>query len=849
MDIRNFFGGGGGKKSSAATSQADDKQKQQVKKEETTVKKEQNTASRRSPRRQKKTSTSSSQDNKTPTPERKKAQGARKSPRKAKSENQSAGDDDDDEDVVVTSTTRGRRRLNQTSSKGNTHQTKSETETIDMTDTKQSDSETLHSSPSRRSKSTKAGSHTKTGNSSPKSTTQKSSPRQKKRQHEEAPKKEVDPNDFFQRTSPSKKQKLAPSPESETASNLEKTESTDEVETEHPKEIGASSANTQPQQLAESENYTEEATDEDLRAAAAEALPQTTKSGEALPVGEPNCLAGSTFVITGNLPTLERDEARDLILSYGGRVTTSVSKKTTYLIAGTTLETGQPVEESRKYKDASSREIPIISEVKLLSMIRNSGNSRNSSSPKAVPPALPSSSSSKKKTSSTASKPREYKRSKEETNSSALWVDFHAPQNLGELIGNTGNVRKLQSWLEDWEQIHLKKNKPPPKASMKENPGAKAALLSGPPGIGKSTTARLIARHCGYEPYEMNASDTRNKDAMKTKLAEVCGSTVLSFGQSGQNQQKQRRVIIMDEVDGMGSGDRGGSPELIKTIKNSRTPIICICNDRQKNNVRTLANHCYDLKFQRPVKATIAKRMTQLAQQHGLSVEENAMEYLVESVGNDIRQVLNVLQMWARKSKTMSFAELKSRSGEIDKDSILRITAFDAAANLFNTASGPAAVPFYKRYEQFFVDYDLIPLQVQQAYPHSAKSPSNEKPESKLNRMRQAADAICFSDLISQHIRGQQQWYLLPAMAVANVDAGFRAAGRIGFTGFPEWMGRNSTMNKHTRMLSELGIHMNSRVSGGLRALRLEYLEALRGELLNPLLTEVRMLILKGRDG
>ena len=113
------------------------------------------------------------------------------------------------------------------------------------------------------------------------------------------------------------------------------------------------------------------------------------------------------------------------------------------------------------------------------------------------------------------------------------------------------------------------------------------------------------------------------------------------------------------------TGDRGGSPELIKTIKNSRTPIICICNDRQKNNVRTLANHCYDLKFQRPPKvcnscastiqqratymlwdggitylqATIAKRVTQLAHQHGLTVEENAMEYLVESVGNDIRQV------------------------------------------------------------------------------------------------------------------------------------------------------------------------------------------------------------------
>ena len=49
-------------------------------------------------------------------------------------------------------------------------------------------------------------------------------------------------------------------------------------------------------------------------------------------------------------------------------------------------------------------------------------------------------------------------------------------------------------------------------------------------------------------------------------------------------------------------------------------------------------------------------------------------------------------------------------------------------------------------------------------------------------------------------------------------------------------------MNKHQRMLNELNIHMNSRVSGGMRALRLEYLEPLREELLHPLLDEVSKL-------
>ena len=42
----------------------------------------------------------------------------------------------------------------------------------------------------------------------------------------------------------------------------------------------------------------------------------------------------------------------------------------------------------------------------------------------------------------------------------------------------------------------------------------------------------------------------------------------------------QKSVIIMDEVDGVGAGDRGGIAALIKVIKGSKTPIICICNDR-----------------------------------------------------------------------------------------------------------------------------------------------------------------------------------------------------------------------------------------------------------------------------
>lgn len=85
---------------------------------------------------------------------------------------------------------------------------------------------------------------------------------------------------------------------------------------------------------------------------------------------------------------------------------------------------------------------------------------------------------------------------------------------------------------------------------------------------------------------------------MKEVFGDITGSYTLEFKKvqdNGKVAARKKRVIIMDEVDGMGAGDRSGMAELIQMIKNTRVPIICICNDRQAQKIRSLVPYCLDL--------------------------------------------------------------------------------------------------------------------------------------------------------------------------------------------------------------------------------------------------------------
>ena len=379
----------------------------------------------------------------------------------------------------------------------------------------------------------------------------------------------------------------------------------------------------------------------------------------------------------------------------------------------------------------------------------------------------------------------------------------------------------------------------------------KAVLLSGSPGIGKTSSALIVARELGYEPVEVNASDARGKadssvlkgvgGKLANSIKELSTNSAVSYDISGR---KRRLCLIMDEVDGMSSGDRGGVADLIKTIQSSRVPIICICNDKYSQKLRSLRNYCMELDFRKPTVQQISKRMMEIARAEGLSINQATMDALVQSAnGGDIRLILGQLQMIRLRSTSLSYDEVRSGGHGTSKD--LEMSPFEAAKRLLDVDG--AALSMADQIELVFQDSDLVPLLVQENYLNHRPNIAPGEVH-RLQVISKAAEGFSAGDVANRSVRQYQNWSLMPfaaAMGTVNPAAYMRGPREIfglypnepNFPRFTAWLGQFSSGNKQRRLLGEL--HTRILSSGSTTAdrtsLRLSYLPVLRMVLVQPL--------------
>ncbi|CDO93594.1 unnamed protein product [Kluyveromyces dobzhanskii CBS 2104] len=566
-------------------------------------------------------------------------------------------------------------------------------------------------------------------------------------------------------------------------------------------------------------------------------------SGEPdIPEGRENCLMGLTIVFTGTLPNLDRPTSENLAKKYGARVTKSISKKTSVVVLG---EEAGP----KKLENIKKLGIKAINEEGFKRLIAGMpvGGGDSEEADKARRKLHEQEEQAMKEAEQMAKDQEEREKNNKATEQSGanlssrstvidenkLWTTKYAPTDLKQLCGNKGAIQKLNSWLQTWD--------------TKKKPDMRAVMLSGPPGIGKTTAAHLVAKSLGYDVLEKNASDVRSKGLLNAsvKFALDHKSVIGMFKSiSGEDSSKngKRFVIIMDEVDGMSGGDRGGVGQLAQFCRKTNTPMILICNERNLPKMRPFDRSVLDIPFRRPDAQAVKARLMTISMREKFKLDPNVIDRLVSVTRGDIRQIINLLSTVTTTSKSIGSDNIKSLSDNWEKNVALKI--FDITPKLLSggiyTDNGARQFPLYKKMELYFDDFDFTPLMIQENY--TSTSPSLLKSgQTHLDAVAAAAESISEGDLVDRKIRSaEQQWSLLPLHAIlstvrpASMVAG-NVSKRINFSAF---LGQNSKMGKFYRLLQDIQYHTRLSTSTNKLGLRLQYMPTMKRHLLDPLLRE-----------
>ena len=221
-------------------------------------------------------------------------------------------------------------------------------------------------------------------------------------------------------------------------------------------------------------------------------------------------------MITGILDSLERDEAEDFVKRHGGKVTGSVSGRTSYVLVG--MDCGPS-----KIKKAREHGTALIDEDGLFAMVQMLADDAPASAEKATAEPLSAPEPSDERAAAAAAEDergaahrgrrfRRRARCGRAGGAQPLWVNKYKPSQPAQLIGQRKNIADLRKFLSQWNDIHVAGTHPLADAKGKDKP-MKAVLISGPPGIGKSSAASIIAKQLGFEVTEVNASDTRKSSS------------------------------------------------------------------------------------------------------------------------------------------------------------------------------------------------------------------------------------------------------------------------------------------------------------------------------------------------
>lgn len=235
------------------------------------------------------------------------------------------------------------------------------------------------------------------------------------------------------------------------------------------------------------------------------------------------------------------------------------------------------------------------------------------------------------------------------------WIKKYLPQSSGEVVGQAG-ISLASSLIRNWSR----KSKP--------------IWFYGETGTGKTASALAFAKELGLELIEVNASDSRNKDA----IGSLIGGAVKQGSLFGTG-----KLILVDEVDGLsGTKDRGSIPELLKVVKGSMYPIVITGLDPYDRKFSTLRKACELVEFKSLEYKDIMARLEMILRKEQVSFDESSLKKLAMSAGGDMRAAINDAQTFSGAGKLVIDDSLLGDREKTEKieNALLRVFKTTSAA-------------------------------------------------------------------------------------------------------------------------------------------------------------------------
>ena len=210
---------------------------------------------------------------------------------------------------------------------------------------------------------------------------------------------------------------------------------------------------------------------------------------------------------------------------------------------------------------------------------------------------------------------------------------------INKILGREQIVDQIKQELRDFEQ-------------NKKNPAFKTGIyICGESGVGKTEFAIRILKEMNYDIIKFDAGDVRNKQVIDDIAHKnMSNKNVMSL----LKKDAKKIAILMDEIDGMNNGDKGGINTLIKLMRPKKTkkqkadditlnPIICIGSYKADKKIKELMKVCNVVDLQKPTDEQIQQIISEL-----MHISASSTISAIAFIRNDLRRLNNLYQLYIK---------------------------------------------------------------------------------------------------------------------------------------------------------------------------------------------------------